>query len=40
MGTVDLPPTEVVAVLIQGSSDHDAAQDAHFFVRKGVAGLT
>lgn len=40
MRTVDLAPSEVVAVLIQGSSDHSAARDTHVFVRKGAAGLT
>lgn len=40
MRTVDLAPSEVVAVLIQGSSDHSAARDTHIFVRKGAAGLT
>lgn len=40
LGTVDLPQSEVVAVLIQGSLDPSAAPETHLFVRKGGAGLT
>lgn len=40
LGTVDLPQSEVVAVLIQGSLDPSTARETHLFVRKGGAGLT